>query len=832
MNRQSPQFRASLLTLAIGIAWGMPPQAAGSEEFDQDFMNPSPAGSSDRLDLNAVLQKREMPPGQYLVSVWVNRDELGQYMLDFRLQAGKLVPCLPTSLLQEAGLSRSALDTFADAHCASLTEHIAGATIAFDSQKLKLMLQIPQRFLDTTARGYIDPAAWDDGINALLVNYQLAAARVSAKNSRSSENKSAYLDGGFNFYGFHLRSSASWNDQRHWQTYNTYVEKDLPGTLGSAQAGELFTGGDVMESVPFRGVQFGSVVQMLPDSMQGYSPVIRGVANSQAKVEIKQHGYSLYTTWVPPGPFEIRDLNTASGNGDLEVTITEADGSVRQFTQPFATLGNLLRQGTWRYNIAMGKYQSHSGGGDFVQPVFGQLSGARGMGHDITLAAGATISDMFQKAQISLGKNLGQWGAVALETAWSRTHYRELHKAGQSYSLRYGKAFDSGTNVRFASYRHSTEGYRSFTEAVNERHALHLLGGTADNERNRLEVSLTQNLGEGSAFYMNVYQQTWWHSARKSRQIQSGFTTMLGILNVGMYLSRTFHKSQNLKEQDTELSLTLSVPLGRMNVTASGSRHGDGDYSENVGLNGSAGQHSQFSYNLNLQHQQQQKSTEYAASGGWLTSWAQLNAGVSRGPQYHSGNMSASGSLLMHAGGVEFSQRLGDTVGLVEVDHTPGVRLQNAPTAVTNSRGYALVPYLRPYRANRVLLDTRNVDNRVDIDGRVQQVYPRQGAIVALRYRVTKNQRLLAQLKRQDGSYVPFGAAISDEKGNELTLVGQAGQALINLPEAEKRVRITASWGISASQRCAADITVDGAAHADGLNYSTAACRGQVSEQP
>ncbi|MBN1084370.1 fimbria/pilus outer membrane usher protein [Erwinia aphidicola] len=46
---------------------------------------------------------------------------------------------------------------------------------------------------------------------------------------------------------------------------------------------------------------------------------------------------------------------------------------------------------------------------------------------------------------------------------------------------------------------------------------------------------------------------------------------------------------------------------------------------------------------------------------------------------------------------------------------------------MTNSRGYALVPYLRPYRANRILLDTRNVDNSVDIDGSVQQVYPPPG---------------------------------------------------------------------------------------------------------
>ncbi|WP_257903299.1 fimbria/pilus outer membrane usher protein, partial [Pseudomonas sp. Colony2] len=110
-----------------------------------------------------------------------------------------------------------------------------------------------------------------------------------------------------------------------------------------------FTPGDVFDSVPFRGVQLASDMGMLPDSMQGYAPVIRGIAETQAKVEVRQNGYSLYTTYVAPGAFEINDLNAASGSGDLEVIITEADGRERRFTQPYATLANMLRENTWRY---------------------------------------------------------------------------------------------------------------------------------------------------------------------------------------------------------------------------------------------------------------------------------------------------------------------------------------------------------------------------------------------------------------------------------------------------------------------------------------------------
>lgn len=52
---------------------------------------------------------------------------------------------------------------------------------------------------------------------------------------------------------------------------------------------------------------------MLPDSEQGFAPVVRGIANSDAQVVIKQNGYVIYQTWVSAGPFEIKDLSRNGG---------------------------------------------------------------------------------------------------------------------------------------------------------------------------------------------------------------------------------------------------------------------------------------------------------------------------------------------------------------------------------------------------------------------------------------------------------------------------------------------------------------------------------------
>ncbi len=82
---------------------------------------------------------------------------------------------------------------------------------------------------------------------------------------------------------------------------------------------------------------------MLPDSLRGYAPVVRGIANSNARVTVFQGKSQLYETTVAPGPFAIDDLFATNFSGDLTVVVTEADGSVSTFTVPFSAVPQSMR---------------------------------------------------------------------------------------------------------------------------------------------------------------------------------------------------------------------------------------------------------------------------------------------------------------------------------------------------------------------------------------------------------------------------------------------------------------------------------------------------------
>ncbi len=71
---------------------------------------------------------------------------------------------------------------------------------------------------------------------------------------------------------------------------------------------------------------------------------------------------------VAAGPFIINDLFPGAQSGDLQVTVTESDGSTRVFTQPYSAVPFMRRRGSLKYSLNAGRF--HSGSGDARSPEF------------------------------------------------------------------------------------------------------------------------------------------------------------------------------------------------------------------------------------------------------------------------------------------------------------------------------------------------------------------------------------------------------------------------------------------------------------------------------
>lgn len=343
-----------------------------SRAMADDYFDPAALEFADpqqqTSDLHYFAKPGGQQPGTYPVTVVVNDQELGQADITFVDDGGQLRPVLTPGQLAEYGVNVSAFPAFQALHegetFTRIEKFIPDASSRFSFANQRLTLSIPQAAMNVQSRGYVDPSRWDDGVPAAFVDYYFSGAQIkNADEGESSRSNYLNLRSGLNLGAWRLRniSSMQYDQQRrHWDTQSTWLQRDVRSLKSLLRIGDTYTTGDVFDSIQFRGVQLMSDDEMLPDSQRGFAPTIRGVAHSNAKVTVSQHGYVIYETFVSPGAFAISDLYPTSQSGDLEVKVTESNGAVRTFTQPYSAVPYMLREGRGKFSLSAGRY--HSGG--------------------------------------------------------------------------------------------------------------------------------------------------------------------------------------------------------------------------------------------------------------------------------------------------------------------------------------------------------------------------------------------------------------------------------------------------------------------------------------
>jgi outer membrane usher protein len=145
---------------------------------------------------------------------------------------------------------------------------------------------------------------------------------------------------------------------------------------------------------------------------------------------------------------------------------------------------------------------------------------------------------------------------------------------------------------------------------------------------------------------------------------------------------------------------------------------------------------------------------------------------------------------------------LTDTFGIVEAEGAAGARVTNSVGTVINKSGYAVLPFLLPYRMNSITIDPEGtVSPDVEFKSTTVLVAPRLNSVVLVRFKTVTGHPILLTARRPDGAEVPFGASVFDSQGSEVGLVGQGGRIYLRgVPDAGS---LSVRWGDEADQQCA-----------------------------
>lgn len=848
--------------LAVALSGLLAPAGAQAGlYFNPRFLSDDPQAVS---DLSRFENGQEVPPGTYRVDIYMNDGFMTTRDVRFMQDDAShgLLPCLTRGQLAEMGVRVAAvpgMDALAKDACVPLSGLIKDAETRFDVSQQRLYLSVPQLFMGNTARGYIPPEQWDSGINAALLNYSFSGNNASNRTGGSSTYAYLNLQSGLNLGAWRLRDSTNWSytsgsasaSENRWQHVNTYAERDVIALKSRLTLGDTYTRGDIFTGVNFRGAQLASDDNMLPDSQKGYAPVVHGIAAGTAVVSVRQNGYEIYQTTVPPGPFTLNDLYASGNGGDLLVTVKEKDGSSKSFTVPWSTVPLLQREGFVRYAVAGGQFRS--GNAQQEHPGFIEPTAAVGLPAGWTLYGGSQLAERYRALNLGVGKNLGVLGAVSVDvTQANATLPDDTSHQGQSFRFLYNKSLtETGTNFQLVGYRYSTRGYYTLPDTAYKRmsgYSVVTQDGViqvkprftdyynlAYSKRGKVQLSVTQQLGRTATLYLSGSHQTYWDSSAADEQLQAGLSTAVGDINWTLSYSLTKNAWQDGRDQSVALS--VSIPFSHWmrsdstsawrHASASGSisRDQSGRTTNLAGLYGTLLEGNNLSYSMQTGYaaggDTRDAATGYAALN-YRGGYGNANIGYSHSDGYRQLYYGVSGGMVAHANGLTLSQPFNDTVVLVRAPGAGNVKVENQTGVRTDWRGYAVLPYATEYRENRVALDTNTLPDNVDLDDPVASVVPTRGAVARADFRAHVGLKVFMTLMR-GGKPVPFGATVSADGSQNASIVGESGQAYLTGMPQQGRVKV--KWGDGPDATCEADYRLPEASRKQILTRVTAQCR-------
>lgn len=697
------------------------------------------------------LAQVEQPlPGTYPVEVILNGHKISTEAIRFVECEAKLCPQVTLAMLKKWGIapapfvSKNAVDE--DFLLALHFEQaIPGSSVTLSTNVNKLILAVPQKYLLDDNANFLASVV-EESIPTLFLSYYYNGLRNESADDSSNDQHFISLNNGANFGKWRLRQSAnlvkSSQTGMSWQPVQTYVGRDILSLMSRLMMGQTTTTGRVFDSFSFKGLSLSTIDEMLPDSQRNFAPVIKGIALSQATIEIRQEGNLIYQKSVPAGSFVLTDVVPNNSSGDLEVTVRESTGEVRKFIQPFATQPKMVRQGQLRYALSSGRYDKGNATGD--KEIFLQAEGLYGVDNTVSVFSGVIASSSYQSGIAGLGFNLGDFGGISLEIDTSRNKESEWLKSSSGYAskINYSKFFGlSGTSLQ-ASYTQSFDrGYFTYAD-YQARHELNQSSTNfPGNFKRQWQAGLNQDLDNFGSLSLNYSSQYSWDNTYNNKTLNASYNVNWKGISAGVSYSQSDITSTT-RYKDNVLALNVVIPFSSLWGPSSQARINHSYITSRSGLaqnqttvSGSLLRDNNLNYSLSQvwaqdQHGQAARVQYDGGSGS-------VNAAYSRNSSgYSQSSLGSSGSVVFHPGGVTLGQSISpkEPFAIVSAPGAGNVSVTTKSGVKTDSRGYAIVPALTAYRQNNIGIDPTTASDTTSLTSTQMQSTPGFGTAVAAKF--------------------------------------------------------------------------------------------------
>ena len=665
---------------------------------------------------------------------------------------------------------------------------IPGAEVKFNTIDLRADITVPRGWYTNFGiqDDIVPPPRWTYGVPSAVLNYSANADWERYGDIRRSHGYLG-LDARFNLNEWRLYANGAFSmdsgetHDRDFERGSAYLTRVFGDIGARVRAGEIYTQSFYQDALPILGIELFDDESMMSTIERGYSPVISGIAQTAARVTVRQFGRIVFERNVDPGPFTFENLPGLTSGTDLQVTVREQNGEERTFIVPFNQTTLQLRAGRTHYAAAVGRWRGTATSGD-EKPFVATGAIGYGLPWDLTVFGGAQLSENYRNATVGLAVNFGTIGAASVQ--WDHARY-DLHaghiestfdgmasfsgneetQTGSRLTFEWNKHFTSTGAYMSANWRRYVSGsYLTLSELLSRRDEDEWLYSNFEGSlEDELSLSISQPLGDIGNWNLSgsLYR---YDDERRRESLMTAFNT--SWRGIGLSLSLQHDRNRlagGENERETILYFNASVPLALFfgyGATSQYANFGlqradDGTLYATEGVSGSFGENQLWSYALSASQGNHQSVVNASLShdtgrGRWL---------VSASRNHESTRLSANidGSLIAAEGELIPAQTLTGATALLLVPNAPDAKPETY-AVTTKSGDWLVVTGLNNYRINEISIDPNTIPPNVLMPIYRRRLVPADDAILSVAFETMKGWQFVAEVRDLDGQKLPFGA--------------------------------------------------------------------------
>ncbi len=645
-----------------------------------------------------------------------------------------------------------------------LLSEFPGASGVYDETTQRLLLTLPSSALPMqtmAGMGTLKPVGDARRDNGAFLNYDLLIIDDNAAGSQGSLWHELYWFSP-NFFAVNraiIRGGDAFENAPSYLRFESYYQRDDEGGLWGLTLGDVINATPNWgSSVRVGGIRIARDYELDPNLITYPLPEFFGESALPGSVDLLINDQLRWRDEINPGPFSINTLPFLSGAGVAEVITTDVQGQQARQKINFYITSEILSPGLLDYDFTLGVRRKDFG--------FSSDNYANNPVVSTSIRYGAT-SIFTPQLLLQAGEHLRMGGAGFSLLAGNFGVF-EISHAASDY-------FDEQGYQQSYAYTYSQQRF-GLSGRYLQRHDTYRDLGNLDQKvlrDSQLQVALSfydRTLGSLNLGYVRVtdkqLERNEFATLSWNRYFESGLTIFTNI------------NRQLQGEQDTFVSIALSIPLGRTGQASVGAqRDADNSWRNQFQAMNNADYSGGLGWRVGADDSPEKNA--YAAVD-WRSKKYEMTASVLRNGENRQTSGGLTGALIMMDDAVYASRFVVDAFAVVDVgqEGVP-VMIGNQLVGNTDQRGKLLIPDLSSHLENRVAIDPSGLPANAAIEAIEQMVVPKRKGGVHVQFPVRLLSSVLIDAYDINQQPLPVGAVLGADITEREFIVGWGGEVYI-----------------------------------------------------